>query len=165
MRYRHALLLVAGVLAAGLSVLIALSIQRNRLYAVEGVSRIERDHAPELALIEAVDSGGVGVGGDQLGFGTLANRIYGKYPLEEYVKLAKSPDPIKAMLGLELLVWSGRDDYLTRHLSDRRPVTYLSGCTVHVTAPIGDILGRYYGIRDYAERNRILLGLFKVVPI
>lgn len=165
MRYHHAAFIAVGVLAAGLAILIALSIQRNRLYDATGISRIERDHGPALALLDTVDSGGVGVGGESLGFGMLANRVYGKYPTEEYVKLAKSPDPIKAMLGLELLAWSGHDDYLTRHLADRRTVTYVSGCTVQVTAPIGDILGRYYSISAYAARNRILLGLFNVVPI
>ena len=165
MRLHHVAILSLGVVGLGLGVLIAMSIQRNRSYDAEGVSRIERDHGPALAAIATVDSGGVGAGGEHLAFGTLASRIYGRYRIEDYVRLSKSPDPIKAMLGLELLAWSGREDYLTRYLHDQRIITYESGCTVHVTSSIGDILGRYYSIAAYAERNRLLLSLFKVVPI
>lgn len=156
-------LLVVGLL--GLAAVTALAVRRNALYDASGPSRIEADFRRELALIDAVDSGAVGFDGTPRDFSLLVGRIHGRYPVEEVVKLAKSSDPIKAMLGLELLACDGRLDYLVRHLGDQRQIRFLSGCTVDQRTPIGDVLADHYEVADYAQRHRLQLDLFKVVLI
>lgn len=156
-------LVVVGLL--GLAAVTALAVRRNALYDASGPSRIEADFRRELALIDAVDSGELGNDGAPPAFGQLVSRIHGRYPLVEVVKLAKSSDPIKAMLGLELLACDGHLDYLTRHLGDQRPIRYIASRTHEIRGSIGNVLADHYEVADYAQRHRLQLDLFKVVLI
>ncbi len=136
---------------------------KRALYAATGESRILSENRADFVGLTVVAPQAINNSSVMLEFATLVERLACKYPASDEVRLAKDTDPVIACMGLTLLRFSGHEDFLLRFADDQRVVDFRSGCTVRGPHSVADIVRRYWGFDDYAERNSRQLRLFGVV--
>jgi hypothetical protein len=129
---------VLSVIVGAAALVVIRLAHHDRTYGVVDDS-LERTLRADFARCRTVSPTGVGGHGGLLPFGTLLHDRRGKSTDAEFIGLAKSADPVAALLALYLL-GPGHRPYVWTFRDDPRTVEYRSGCVIRGFFTVGQVV-------------------------